>query len=178
MKNNYYIGLSVTYHDSAIAIVDDHCEVLFAEATERFLQVKRALNCQPDGLNRIVELLDGYCDSAAHFRVAYNWRKNRPFYEYFCSLANYFTPKGLMRPRFRERSTFLEKYKLFHMLACQSHSRALGGINIVRKLSECFPTGEISFHHFDHHLTHAAAACYSSPFEDDVCLVVDSYGER
>jgi carbamoyltransferase len=41
----YYIGLSITYHDPALAIINDQGEVLFAEATERYLQNKRALNC-------------------------------------------------------------------------------------------------------------------------------------
>jgi carbamoyltransferase len=30
---------------------------------------------------------------------------------------------------------------------------------------------------FDHHLTHAAAACLSSPYEEAVCAVIDGYGE-
>jgi carbamoyltransferase len=30
---------------------------------------------------------------------------------------------------------------------------------------------------FDHHLTHAAAACFSSPYDEAVCAVIDGYGE-
>ena len=30
---------------------------------------------------------------------------------------------------------------------------------------------------FDHHLTHAAAACFASPYEEAVCAVIDGYGE-
>lgn len=56
-QNDYFIGLSVTYHDPAVAIVDSSRKLLFAEATERHLQLKRALNCEPDGLYRIVDLL-------------------------------------------------------------------------------------------------------------------------
>ena len=36
----YYIGLSVTYHDPALAIIDEQGKVLFAEATERYMQNK------------------------------------------------------------------------------------------------------------------------------------------
>jgi carbamoyltransferase len=31
---------------------------------------------------------------------------------------------------------------------------------------------------FDHHLTHAAAGCFTSPFNEAVCAVVDGFGER
>jgi carbamoyltransferase len=40
----YYIGLSITYHDPALAIIDEQGDVLFAEATERYMQNKRAIN--------------------------------------------------------------------------------------------------------------------------------------
>jgi carbamoyltransferase len=30
---------------------------------------------------------------------------------------------------------------------------------------------------YDHHLTHAAAACFTSPFDSAMCAVVDGYGE-
>ncbi|MGH8604039.1 MAG: carbamoyltransferase family protein, partial [Gammaproteobacteria bacterium] len=57
----YYVGLATTLHDPAIAIVSPQGEVLFAEATERYLQNKRAINCEPDSLFRIRELLETYC---------------------------------------------------------------------------------------------------------------------
>ena len=38
MKKTYYIGFNASYHDPAIAIVDDTGEVRFAEACERYLQ--------------------------------------------------------------------------------------------------------------------------------------------
>lgn len=178
MKTPYFIGLSVTYHDPAIAIVDCSRNILFAEATERYLQLKRALNCEPDSLYRIVDLLQNYCPDADCFHIAFNWLQSRPFYEHFCSATNYFTAPGLMRPRFAKRSTFFEKYKLFHMLACQTQAMSRGGINVARMVREAFPSVEVRFHHFDHHLTHAAFACYASPFAESDCVVVDSYGER
>lgn len=178
MKPEYYIGLSVTYHDPAVAILNEHRDVIFAEATERHLQIKRALNCEPDTLHWIADVVHDYCGDQANFRIGLNWRKRRPFYEYYCAVANYFTPQSLLRKRFENRSTFLEKYKLFHMLACQTRSMAQGGVNLARKLRESYPDSTIVFRHFDHHLTHAAAACYSSPFEEAVCVVVDSFGEK
>ncbi len=178
MNSVYFIGLSVTYHDPAIAIVDRSRNVLFAEAAERYTQSKRALNCEPDSLYRIVELLQQFCPDADVFQVAFNWARNRPFYEHFCAAADYFTAPGLLRPRFAKRKTFLEKYKLFHMLACQTQAMSRGGINLVRMAREVFPAVELHLQYFDHHLTHAAFACYASPFSDADCMVADSYGER
>ena len=172
-----YIGLSVTYHDPALAIVDESGEVVFAEATERYLQYKRALNCEPDSIDRMAELIETYCDVTDDWVVAFNWSRKRPFYETFCALADYFTPAGLMRPRFDKRSTFLHKYQIFHMLACQTNAMAKGGINLVRKLRERRPDCTVRFVDFNHHLTHAAAACYTSPFEEAACLIVDSFGD-
>lgn len=174
----FYIGLSVTYHDPALAIMDSQGNVLFSEATERYLQYKRALNCEPDSALNIGDLVNQYCDPPSAFIISFNWDKKRPFYEKFCRFANYFTPAGLMRPRFEKASTFLKKYQLFHMLACQTRSMAGGGINLANKLRHDFPDSPLTFRYYNHHLCHAAAACYSSFFTDAVCIVVDSYGER
>lgn len=178
MKEKYYIGLSVTYHDSAIALLDGQGDVLFAEASERYLQYKRALNCEPDNLFRIADLIKAYCAEDADFVVAFNWRKKRPYYEKISPLLGYFSAPGLRRRGYQTLTTFLEKYKLFHMLACQVNSMEKGGINFVRKLNEEFSRCGVSFRDFDHHLTHAAMACYSGPFAEAACMVVDSYGER
>ena len=59
--SHYYIGLSVTYHDPALAIIDEQGEVLFAEATERYLQNKRALHYPADPMLWVQELLARYC---------------------------------------------------------------------------------------------------------------------
>ncbi len=177
MTNKFYIGLSVTYHDSALSIVDEQGEILFAEATERYLQYKRALNCEPDSVLRMTDLIHRYCNSASEISVAFNWNRKRPFYEKFCAIADYFSPVGLMRPRFSKSSTFLKKYQLFHMLACQTRSMAGGGINLANRLRHEFPKIPVRFQYFNHHLCHAITACYGSDFDQAVCIIVDSYGE-
>ncbi|WP_022948916.1 carbamoyltransferase family protein [Methylohalobius crimeensis] len=178
MSQRIYIGLSTTYHDPAIAVVDETGRVLFAEAAERCLQYKRGLNVPPDPLPHVTDWLERYCDHADTWVIASNWSRKRPWYEYASRWLGYFLPQGLVANGYRDHSTFLEKYKLFHMLACQNASVPLGGINLVRQASELFPAVELRFHHFDHHDCHAAAACFSSPFSEGSCLIVDSYGER
>ena len=178
IKKTIYIGLCTTYHDPALAIIDDRGTVLFAEATERHLQYKRGLNCSPDSLTRITALINQYCDNTTHFVIGRNWSKQRPWYELMWWLAGYFNASGLSQSKHSKISTFLPKYKLLHMLACQKYSMAVGGLNLVRMIRETSPNAKISIDDFNHHLCHAAAACYSSPFDHAACVVIDSFGDR
>ena len=128
----YYIGLSVTYHDSAMAIIDDQGEVLFAEATERYLQNKRALNCEPDQLLRIAELLDRYCQPPGEFVITTNWNKRRPPYESVISALGLLTAPGLLKQGIKRLRSPLENYQLHHMIACQRNSIAAAGIIVIK----------------------------------------------
>jgi len=175
---NYYIGLSVTYHDPALAIINGHGEVLFAEATERFLQNKRALNCEPDQLFYLPQLLGDYCPDAKTVTIATNWRKQRPLYENMVDRLGILSASGLLKTGLKKLVSPLENYQLHHKMACQHNAITKAGLNLVRVLREQQPRCHIRFADFDHHLTHAAMACYSSPFSDAACAVIDSYGEN
>ncbi|MGR8941210.1 MAG: carbamoyltransferase family protein [Gammaproteobacteria bacterium] len=176
--NNYTIGLSVTYHDSALAILDDTGEVLFAEATERYLQNKRALNAEPDQLFRIPELLETYCPDPGALTIASNWRKNRPLYESLLSGLGMLSAPGLLKDGIKRLRSPLGNYQLHHMMACQHDSIRRAGLNLSRIVRERYPQCRITFADYDHHLTHAATASYGSPFEDAASAVIDSFGER
>ncbi|MEC4749193.1 carbamoyltransferase C-terminal domain-containing protein [Methylomicrobium sp. Wu6] len=176
--NHYTIGLSVTYHDSALAILDAEGSVLFAEATERYLQNKRALNAEPDQLFRIPELLETYCPEPGALTIASNWRKKRPLYEAILSRLGWLTAPGLLKDGIKRLRSPLSNYQLHHMMACQHNSIRNAGLNLVRVLRERYPHCHITFADYDHHLTHAAAASYGSLFEDAACAVIDSFGEH
>ena len=176
--STYFIGLSVTYHDSALAIVAEDGEVLFAEATERFLQNKRALNSEPDQLFRIPALLTEYCPDPKKIVIAINWRKKRPLYENIVKQLGVLSAPGLLKTGIKSLLSPLPNYQLHHMMACQRSSIERAGLNLVRIVREHYPYCEIGFKDYDHHLTHAAAACYGSPFEEAACAVIDSYGEH
>src|ERR1044072_1220457 len=75
MRN--YLGLASTFHDSAVAIVDADGEVVFAEATERPLQAKRALNVAPDLVHHLGDLIRRFCAPDADLVVAYPWRERK-----------------------------------------------------------------------------------------------------
>lgn len=176
--SKYYIGLSVTFHDPALAIVDEHGQVVFAEATERPLQNKRALNCAPDQLFYVPELLAQYCPDLREAVIAINWNKQRPWYENVVARLGILNAPGLLRTGLKRLRAPIENYQMHHMMACQRTSIVTAGINLVRIIREHYPHCTITFKDYDHHLTHAAAACYGSPFPEAACAVLDSYGEH
>ena len=176
--NHYYIGLSVTYHDPALAILDQQGQVLFAEATERYLQHKRALHCAADPLHYVHELLRAYCPAPTAITLAINWRKARPWYEKTVGTLGFLSAEGLLQTGIKKLQAPLENYQLHHMMASQRTRITDAGINLVRIIREYYPQCQIHFRDYDHHLTHAAMACYSSPFEQAACAVIDSYGEH
>ena len=177
MKKKYYIGLATTFHDPAVAIVNDEGEIVFAEATERRLQYKRAFNCPPDQLNYVGDLLNRYCSDASEFVVATSWSKG-----FFRSLK---TASLLGRYRFDsirnhggERDRFV--MPLFYLPAFSSfmnQSQFAAGLGSLVDVNRIFGHLNVSLRRYDHHQTHAVHACRTSPFEEALCLVVDGYGE-
>lgn len=178
MTKRYYVGLGVTYHDPALAILDENGEVRFAEATERYLQYKRALNCEPDNLYQLPALLMTHCAGASRLTLAFNWRKSRPWYESTVTRLGLLSASGLLRRGIMRLISPLENFKLHHMMACQRNSMLRGGLNLVRIVRELYPGCMVDFRDFDHHSAHAAVACYGSPFDEAACAVIDSFGEN
>jgi predicted NodU family carbamoyl transferase len=58
----FYFGLSTTFHDPGIALVNGHGDILFAESAERFLQYKRAYGFAADARNTVRRIIKEYCD--------------------------------------------------------------------------------------------------------------------
>jgi len=175
-RDTLYMGLAVTYHDPALALIGPDGEVLFAEATERYLQYKRALNAEPDNLYQLPEILQTlpFVPERVSVGVALNWRRRRPLYETTVAALGILRADGLLRPGLKELRSPLPNYKLHHMMACQRNAIAKAGLNAVRLLRECWPGVPARVVDFDHHSAHAASACFSSPFDDAACAVIDS----
>ncbi|BCG65350.1 MAG: carbamoyltransferase [Methyloprofundus sp.] len=176
--SKHYIGLSITYHDPALAIIDAQGKVLFAEATERYLQNKRALNCVADPLLQLPDLLDQYCPDPDSFVIAINWRKRRPVYENVVATLGCLTAPGLLKTGIKRLRSPLRNYQLHHMIASQRNCITSAGLNLARVIAENYPDCTIEFTDYHHHLTHAATACYSSPYAEAACAVIDSFGEN
>lgn len=174
----YYIGLCVTYHDPALALVGPDGSVRHAEATERPLQNKRALDCVPDQPHLLPGLLAEHCGDAGEFVIATNWRTRRPGWEHLARWLGWLSPRGILTREGRRLHAWVPMYQLHHMQAAQHHAIRRRAIHLARILRQHYPDVPVRFQDYDHHLSHAAFACFGSPYDEALCAVIDSYGEE
>jgi len=175
MKRNY-LGLACTGHDNAIAIINSQGELVFAESSERYLQNKRAINSPPDDMNHIESLILRHCDPDAEIVVAKTWsKKTEEIFNQEASLAKHRIAQFSQEQGAKQfLVTNAEIYCYVMDLVANNinnsgqHLKFRCDTSLQRK---------VSFRAFDHHLSHAAASCYTSPFEDAVCVIVDGFGE-
>lgn len=174
MKRNY-IGLACTGHDNALAVVNDRGEVVFAEATERFLQNKRSYNCIPDNPILIGKVIKQYCDPEADIVIAKTWSEDAPG---ILRQESALAAQRLQGP-YRPYSSSFIKYDVGayqYVLKSVSDSIQSAGVNLKFYCEQVLGK-QVEFRSFNHHLTHAATACYTSPYEQAACIVVDGMGE-
>lgn len=180
MKRNY-LGLANSFHDSAIAIVADSGELLFAEASERYLQNKRAIGIAPDLYMRAAQLVDTYCEPDAEIVVASTWSKDSSALmraglertlqaraQYRNAFGN---PPSLVRRQLASQRFFFQSQ--LTMVEQPGHQ-----LEYDLAFSERWGMKELQHRSYEHHLTHAAVGCFSSPFQEAVCAVLDGMGER
>lgn len=180
MKRNY-IGLANTLHDSAMAVVDSNGKIVFAEATERYIQNKRSINCPPDFFQRVPAVIKEYCEPGAELVVAQSWSEKTPdvLREQLRGLkeqerravAFFGEVPAFMKTHLSSREFLYES---------QIHSVTLAGTTLKYELNQSDDgvyIGDLRRRTYDHHDTHAAAACFTSPFKEAVCAIVDGMGE-
>lgn len=181
MRTRYYVGLSTTFHDPALAIVGPDGEVRFAEAVERYLQDKRAFQCTPDHLLRLPSLLRRYCEPGAELVGALTFSELSLRILQVGVVAD-LTPLRTLGDRL---SDFIDD-RSYHDLSSWPHPPwttmrqlqrgVLTTAGVALQGSREIP-GPVELRRYNHHLTHAAYACHSSPFSEAVCAVIDGYGE-
>lgn len=162
-----FIGLSCTGHDNALCIVDSFGEVVFCEATERYLQNKRSYNSPPDDINRISALIEKYCDPNAALVVSKSWSDE--------TKAKFQRERELFATRFSESKD--QSYYFSHYILDFIENTVQNSGPQIDYRCGAGSGRSLAFKNFEHHLTHAAAACYSSPFDQCVCVIVDALGE-
>jgi carbamoyltransferase len=167
MKRNY-IGLGTSPHDPSIAIVDSRGEVVFAEGSERYLQNKRAWGSPPDDFIRIGKIIKEYCDPDADIVLASTWQSR--FFKQV-RFAAYGPLRVLMRRRLGQ-----ETFSLFRTLA--AYVNVNHGANTECQVARMSSHRRVVRREYEHHLTHSAAAAFSSPFDNAISVVVDGLGER
>ncbi|MBF0442733.1 MAG: carbamoyltransferase [Oligoflexales bacterium] len=165
-----YIGLAVTSHDPALAIVNSKGKVVFAEATERYLQNKRAYNAPTEDLIRMAPLLEKYMEKGADVVINMTWKKPG-FLDRL--IGGYIIKKLVPKDLPFQWSEYAES-----SIAILSKNLDMGGLITGWQAKSNNPGVKWERRYHDHHLTHATFAAYASPFEEAVCLVFDGSGER
>ncbi len=174
----YYIGLACSLHDPAIAIVNSSGGVLFAEAAERHLQSKRGIGCPPDDIAFVSRLIEHHCDPEAAFEIAITWSKAYLSYLKALSVMGWFNqPKKAFEPVVH-RITKMAPHDVLWMSKLQLSTINQAGSSLEVYLRSTIGNNKLKDAYYSHHLTHAATACYTSPFQQGVCLIVDGRGEH
>lgn len=174
----YTIGLATTFHDPALAIIGPDGEVLFAEATERYLQYKRAPNCEPDSAPRMETLLKRYIPADAEVRIATSWGEEFSGFLDQMARAGSFTLDALLKLSPELNRSLVPERTERALIASLHLTQQRAGFGVLLGLDRAHGKANVTgLKRYGHHLSHAAYACGSSPFENAACLVVDGMGE-
>jgi len=152
----WYLGLATSGHDPALAIADETGRIVFAEATERYVQDKRAWGIAPDHSPHLERAFKAAGVDRARDRivVSASWttiKNERP-----ATQINMRQPDAIWLGILQARATLDAGASLLRLGMADQPPE-------VRR--------------FDHHLCHAVNAAYSAPFDDAACLVIDGEGD-
>lgn len=155
------LGISAYYHDSAAAIVQDG-KVLFAAQEERFSRIKNDA--------AFPEKAIAYCLRESGFEaedldlIAFY---DKPWLKFERLLETYyaFAPKG-----FRSFAMAMPVWLKEKLFTKQSIKKRISELSKSKTL-------KIPLYFPEHHLSHAASAFYTSPFQRCAYLTIDGVGE-
>lgn len=180
-RKRYYIGLATTMHDPALAIMDGDGHILFAEASERYYQNKRAVGCVPDNPIFIKDILKKYCSEGADYTVATSWSAKETKKLLTGSLLGLqsFDFNASMKSRLEKLASQEGAFDTMAWMNRLNLGMQLNaGQSLVYNLHGTMKANSVNTIRYDHHTTHAGLACYGSGMEEAVCFVVDAGGEN
>jgi carbamoyltransferase len=155
------LGISAFYHDSAAAIIVNG-EIIAAAQEERFTRKKHDASYPKNAINYVLKEAGLKLNEVDHI-VFYE----KPFLKFERLLETYigFSPSGfksfsMSMPLWLSEKLF-QKKMLFDALKEQDNN-----FNDIKKINFS-----------EHHVSHAASAFFSSPYEDAIILTLDGVGE-
>lgn len=159
-----YLGIACSNHDSAVAVVDSEGRVVYAQATERSVQLKRALFMVPISKGIVHRALGPVLAPEDELVVAYSWALGGQIGR---ALDGWCLERD---PRKLEPAAAAGAFLGMKL------ARDISYLELCQLLPAGRPAPEPLF--LDHHLTHAYAACYASPYDEAVCAVIDGGGDE
>ncbi len=155
------LGISAFYHDSAAAIIQDG-KIIAAAQEERFTRVKHDESFPVNAIQFCLKYAG--CNINEIDAIAFY---DKPLLKFERLLETYygFAPKGVTS--FIKSMPVWIKEKMFLKRIIHEDLEKIEGYD-KRKVNFLFP---------EHHLSHAASAFYSSPYNEAAILTVDGVGE-
>lgn len=155
------LGISAWFHDSAAALIVDG-KIVAAAQEERFTRKKHDAVFPSNAVKFVLEeagLHAGNIDAIAFY--------DKPFLKFERLIETYFTwsPKGLFS-FVKAMPVWLDE-KLFLKRKIRKEIDKIGEFNSA-KIKILFP---------EHHLSHAASAFFTSPYQSSAILTIDGVGE-
>ena len=160
--NDVVVGISAHYHDSAAAVVSGG-KIIAAAQQERFSRKKHDSSLPTQAINYC---LDNLKDDSKKVSALIYYEKPLLTFERLLETYIGSSPRGL-RSFIKAMQTWL-KGKIF--LKSQIEREA-------QRIAHLTGQDEIPVLFSEHHLSHAAAAFYPSPFKDAAVLCMDGVGE-
>ena len=173
----YYVGIASSFHDPSISIVGPDGSILLAESTERPLQYKRAIGCPADLYVWFQKYIETYCEKDAEIVLANGWSQRYQRLNKLSGLLGRRSRRSIEISTGRLQKTLLKDYVSAWLSRSQYKAVDQFGDNAVFTFKRDFGKNIRDFRHFDHHLSHAAMACWGSGYDEATCMVVDGYGE-
>lgn len=173
-----FVGFSCSQHDPSVAVVGEDGSVLFAEANERPLKNKRAWHAPPDAFGVVDRILDRYAPDGivdANLTWSSAALASSPHLTRLSRIA--VTGLEALRPVCRQAELW-RAWTLRHALyrAPASADGLLLNLDLRLRQRHGFRARPVR-RAWNHHLCHAMTACFSSPFDDALCVVMDGMGE-
>lgn len=182
MNQKYYIGVASGFHDAAIALVDDNGNIVFAEATERFTQNKRALTTLADNYFFSSKIIEHYHFS--DYEIGINWSLFSPLHKYLATAFAIYIIR-----RYKRFNHLIGKYvfginaDLFSTVVDYQTSTQFAMLSAVGASfkNALYLKSKVPYKpntYFDHHTCHAYHAYFVSDFNDATMLILDGNGDN
>ncbi|MFN8285506.1 MAG: carbamoyltransferase [Chitinophagales bacterium] len=155
------LGISAFYHDSAAAIIQDG-KIIAAAQEERFTRKKHDAGFPFNAIKFCLK----YCGENIDQLDAIAFY-DKPLLKFERLLETYygFAPKGLVS--FLQSMPVWIQEKMFLKKVLNEELAKIDG----------YKKGKVKFLFPEHHLSHAASAFYSSPYQQAAILTIDGVGE-
>jgi carbamoyltransferase len=182
VKKEIIVGYANTYHDPAMAFVEG--DLIFAEAIERPAQEKRArwkagIGYTPSALRKALASAGIEIDREKILHVRSTWSFTWIERAFLLGLRAYWKVRPIYGPLPRGIPSELASLE---KVSAYSVSWFRGAVPLFcEQLAHAASRGRASIGSVKpvrHHLTHAANAVFTSPFEECVVMVLDGQGER